>query len=353
MNLVKNFLKKIIKEKHSRIYCFIRLLKYSRNKEFITEINLINQNPNVLKFKSLGNENLGKNIFFIKLFGKKRGLGGFLHHTLLALYESDKLGFIPYVYYDENNPYKEKSILTTNNTYEYYFKQKENLTIDKVNKSNRVFYFNDAFLERIELELCKENTDMKAGYYINEDYLKALGKIAKNYLVLNENVIEYIQESINDKLENKIYNNAVLAVHARGTDYALNWKNHPNMVSVEDFFIEIDKALEQYNFEYIFLATDDSNRLEAFKNKYKEKLMYFSDVHRSSGKVNVALEKNNRENNAYLNGLEVIRDIYTLAQCQGLIAGLSQVSTMARIVNYTLDKRYIYKKIIDKGIYKK
>lgn len=352
MNKIKKFLKKIIKKEDSRIYCFIRLLKYGKNKDFIKEVNLINQNPNILKFKSLGNKNENKNILFAEILGKKQGLGAFLRKTLLILYEADKLGFIPYIFYDKNNFYREKSILTTNNTYEYYFKQKENLTIDKVNESKRVFYCTGNIIKRIEEDLYGKKVDLNAGYSVSEEYLEILGNVARKNLILNEQTTNYIKKSIKENLRNKIYNNKVLAVHVRGTDYALNWENHPNMVTVDDFFVEIDKALKIYNFEYIFLATDDSSRLEDFKCKYKEKLIYFSEVHRSSGKINIAYEKNDRENDAYLNGLEVIRDMYTLAQCQGLIAGLSQVSIMARIINYSLDKKYIYKKIIDKGIYK-
>ena len=120
----------------------------------------------------------------------------------------------------------------------------------------------------------------------------------------------------------------------------------------EDYFNVIDKAIIENGFEYIFLATDDSRKLELFIKRYNDKLIYFKDVHRSDGIVNVTFEKNDREHNNYLNGLECLRDIYTMSYCNGLVAGLSQVSVCARIVNRSLDKKFEFEKIIDNGIYR-
>ena len=42
--------------------------------------------------------------------------------------------------------------------------------------------------------------------------------------------------------------------------------------------------------------------------------------------------------------------MWTLAQCDGLVSGLSQVSSCARIVKESQGKQYIDLKIIDRGI---
>lgn len=119
---------------------------------------------------------------------------------------------------------------------------------------------------------------------------------------------------------------------------------------MKDYEYLIDEAIKKYNFTKIFLATDDNNILNEFKEKYKERLLYYKDVNRTDGTKSIVFENNQRENNNYLNGLEVLRDMYTLANCDGLIAGLSQVSFAARITKKSLNKEYNFLKIIDNGI---
>ena len=58
----------------------------------------------------------------------------------------------------------------------------------------------------------------------------------------------------------------------------------------------------------------------------------------------------NKEYSKYRKGLEVLRDVYTLASCGGLVAGLSHVSILARIVKYSFDKKYSYQNILSNGI---
>ena len=67
----------------------------------------------------------------------------------------------------------------------------------------------------------------------------------------------------------------------------------------------------------------------------------------------IAFEKVDQDRSRYDRGVDVLKDIYTLARCGGLIAGLSQVSIMARIICLSLEREYRYVKILNTGIYKK
>ena len=49
-------------------------------------------------------------------------------------------------------------------------------------------------------------------------------------------------------------------------------------------------------------------------------------------------------------GYEVLRDMYTLASCDGLVAGLSQVSYAARICKRSRNEKYDIEMILNKGI---
>ena len=54
----------------------------------------------------------------------------------------------------------------------------------------------------------------------------------------------------------------------------------------------------------------------------------------------------------YKLGLELLRDIYTLANCDSLVCGLSQVSFAARYVNLAIGKKFGEVVIIDHGVNK-
>ena len=57
-----------------------------------------------------------------------------------------------------------------------------------------------------------------------------------------------------------------------------------------------------------------------------------------------------RENHHYKLGLEVLRDMYTLSCCNGIIAGLSNVSIFARIVKLSRGCDFEFMNYLNKGI---
>ena len=177
--------------------------------------------------------------------------------------------------------------------------------------------------------------------------------MARKYLHLNPKTKSFFESSFHKVFPQGKEKKKVLGVHIRGTDFALPWEGHPNMVTVEDFFTAIDEVLDKEGgFHHIFLATDDNTRLAAFKERYGACLSYYEDVHRGEGVRLAILDALDRENTHYLDGLEALRDMYTLAACDGLIAGLSQISISARIRRLADYGSFEYMKILDKGLYR-
>lgn len=353
-NIFSNNKNKIKAEllKHKTLYLFLYLLKNRNNIKFSDKIFYPEK---FLQLSSYGKNNLDKNIYLIDISSEYMGFGAYFRWCVEALFEADRLGFIPVVKFGKLCPYNEKvGFELGTNSFEYYFKKVSDISLKEVYESKNVFLFNQTDLIRVERELgvYDENSSIICGYSFDEKYIKTMGRIVKKYISINDVTKEFIDKNIKDLFKNRNEKeNKVLAIHIRGTDFALKWDKHPNMVKPEDYFPIVDKAINDYKFNYIFLATDDSNLLTLFKEKYRDNLLYFKDVNRSDGKLNVAYVKNSRKNNNYLNGLEVVRDIYTMACCDGLIAGLSQVSISTRIINRSLEKTFEYEKIINKGIY--
>ena len=98
------------------------------------------------------------------------------------------------------------------------------------------------------------------------------------------------------------------------------------------------------------MATDDKKTVEQFQMAFGDKLVYYKDVVRSDGDETVMKSQSQRENHHYLLGLEVLRDMLTLAACDGLAAGLSQVSYSARIQKKSMGQEYRDLVVLNKGI---
>jgi hypothetical protein len=122
------------------------------------------------------------------------------------------------------------------------------------------------------------------------------------------------------------------------------------MVSVEEYIHATEKAMNEEKFEKIFLATDDQEAIQKFTESFGNIVCYYTDVIRTDGDETVMKSNCGRENHHYKLGLEVIRDMYTLSACDGIIAGLSNVSIFARIVKLSTCKDYEYMNYMNKGI---
>ena len=175
-----------------------------------------------------------------------------------------------------------------------------------------------------------------------------MSRIVRKYIRFNDDTERYVSKGVKRLgLENQ----KILGIHIRGTDYRKQYTNHPVYIDEHEVFERIDGLIEKY--DKLFLATDDKRVLKNFQEKYgADVICYYSDVVRSDGDKSVIFMKNQERqaNNRSLLGMEVIRDMYTLALCDGLIAGISQVAICAQIQKLSLKHKYEDLIIIDKGI---
>lgn len=347
--ILRSKIKKFLKQ-YSKLNYLQCVVRHIHDRDFVNKVLLLGHDPNAFYIKSYGEKNPERNILFIEINAM---MGYAYRYMLYALLEAERLGFTPVIRFNEACAYLEDHPINgTRNPFEYYFRQPSDVSLESVYESKRVFSFDVDHLSRIEKDLGNLNPETPVGYIVTESYLNELAQVARKYIKLNEVTGQYIGESMGRLFPVNFREKRILGVHIRGTDFALNWKDHPNMVMPNEFFSVMDHLLDgDEAFDYIFLATDDSSRLDAFKERYGEKLLYYKDVHREDGVTNIALSTLKRENTHYLDGLEVLRDMYTLAECNGLVAGLSQISIAARIVRLATKGAFEYMKILDKGLY--
>ena len=337
-----NYIYEKAKQYSKRLKFAINCFKRADSSRFVQQVENIGKEGNLVYLENYGKQQNNRNLFHVKMEYSGSGFFADYNHMIGLLYFADQYGLSPVVEYHKEFCYAEKHPVNgTSNPFEYYFKQPTEITLEELYQCNGVIRSRkengrDAFL-------LKEKGN---SYNITDVYIREMGAVVRKYLRLQPEVEKMI---INSKEQLFSKEEKVLGIHFRGTDFKRNYNGHPVNLTVEDYIKEIDELLKQ-DYDKIFVATDDIEALEKFRNCYGEKVVYYNDVTRSSENETVMKSISIRENHHYLLGVEVLRDMMTLAECDGLVAGLSQVSIAARIQKESYKKQYQDLMIINKGL---
>lgn len=321
-------------------YCFQRRKDY----RFVKNVMDVSNDSTLLNMDDMGGDLKQGYIYYIKMEPSYSGFFADHNRLLSLLFFADHYGLRPVIEYGEQYSYREVNPVNgTTNPFEYYFKQPCEIGLEELKQYKGI------------LRSRKENAALagklnyrpgSGGYGMSEDYIDALAKISKQYIKLNDIVGPDIDKDIKGIKQDK----KTLGVHVRGTDFKHNYNGHPICITPQEYLDSAISLVTEKMYEKVFLATDDSSTIKLFRKEFGDQLVYYSDVVRSDGEETVMHSAISRKNHHYLLGLEVLRDMYTLASCEGLIAGLSQVSYSARIQKESSGVGYQDLKIIDKGI---
>lgn len=299
-----------------------------------------------LQPKHYGKENKDKIIYYICEDNGNLGFFALYRYWVEYLYFADVCGYCPVISAGKEFAYgEEKRILGTRNPYEYYFCQPSGIGLQQVRSSYKVIYSHISHRQIVEIVYTGKNDN----YLYTQRYLQTMADIVKKYVKFNDNTMQFLKDGL-DAID--LSNKSVLGVHIRGTDFRMGYNNHPVYVTAEEYFDVIDKYLHSKKYDKIFIATDDSRILDQFIKRYGDLLCYYEDTIRNDKNVSVIFKKEVGKEYRYRAGLEVIRDMYTLASCDGLLAGISQVAICAQINKLAQGGWYNDLEIINKGIYK-
>tara|TARA_B100001741_G_C16533507_1_gene590715 strand:+ start:341 stop:1387 length:1047 start_codon:yes stop_codon:yes gene_type:complete len=304
---MKNFIKKII---YQRFYKPITEKKISLPKS-------------KFYFKKFGNLNPDKIFYVIQRtpgFGLFSNLSFVLNHIKIA----KDFGFIPVVDM-ENFPsiYNEKKkILNTMNSWEYYFEQLSNITLDEVYKSKNVILTENNFYSK--------NEDFFANITDSND----LVEILRNNVRLKNSKYKLLSH-----LKKKLFDNKkTLGVHFRGTTYKTAGVVYA--ATTNQMINKINEILKENNYDQIFLVTEDLKNFNSIVNYFGDKIIFLKTSLRGSSDLEV-WDNYPRERHRYKLGRDILLETYLLSYCEGYIDIDTNPREIAHALNlYKNQKRY-------------
>ena len=273
---------------------------------------------------------------------RSSGFFAIMRRTLNGLAFSEHFGFVPVITWGEGIKYYERDLeAVTTNAFEYYFLQPSEVKYTEVSECSSVIKYMLS-----HEKYCMERAASDLSYTADQAEINKLAQLYKKYIHLNEKTKEYIDESVYRLLKGK----HTLGIHVRGTDMKEKWRNHPIVGTTEEYLVAAKEEFSTGKYEQILLCTDDQNVLDMFLESFGDILIYYSDVARTTGSVGVFIKDMEREQHRYKLGLEVLRDVYALADCDALVCGLSQVAFAARYIKGASGQEYKQLVLVDHGV---
>lgn len=335
--------------KHKNLYIFSRWLQHINDLDFYELLRGYYESDGdalVCKINNYKQISINPIIYEIFIGTDKIEIAGFcavFYQVLLYLDFAYKMNFVPYVFWGPKfQYYDEKMCDKYENAFEYYF--------EPIKPDGIIHYDGTRYPH---LRAIYRHTEIKKDSFYestkDEDKIKQIARLYTKYIHLNIETKQYLVKTMSPVFDGK----SILGVHFRGTDFKQGLADHPVMITVEDYIESVSELFSSGEYDAIFIATDDSEALERFKYRFGEKLLFYDDVLRSRTDVSVHNLQSERPLHHYKLGLEIIRDVYSLACCDGLVCGMSNVSFMARYVNVSIGKSYKKVVVLDHGLYEK
>lgn len=259
-----------------------------------------------------------------------------LSRTLLLCKYADEKGYFPTFYYKKKSHYTEEgTIFGTRVFLEYFF---EKPCADIMDSEIAWTAYNSA----AHLSQFRKCNHIK----LQEIYAEMMGKFFR----FNEKTMKKLIACEKETLPE---NEKILGVKYRGTDYNVSFKDHPIPATVNELLEKVNRLIDIGYYQSIYLATEDAEALEAFKERYGKKLHYITTMNRYEyGESHIDNSKRSDvQYPAYTEGLNLLKDLWVLSKCNGFIGSRCGVSDFAIVFNKVYsNQRFNDTIILDKGI---
>lgn len=312
-----NIVYRLLTSKEYRNYC----ADYSRN-------------GRIFQFQHLGDENPGRNIYFIQDGNNVQGMFSLIVWSLRRLEVADKFNYTPVMTWTDDIP---SAVAGYTNQFLLYFQPVSDVTVESARHSTDVAYarpWDRAY-------------GSPAGpYEFSQEEVVRLTRIYQKYMKLQPELQMRIDRDIREVFGKT--SGKVLGVHVRGVDWRkTKVVRHPVALTEEEYLARAKEMMLELGYEKIFLASDSEGTIDLFRVEFGDQLITTQAIRTPTG--GDALVIFDEKNDAFQLGFEVLRDAYALAACDALLCGLSYVSYGARIINQTRDAHYEKVVVLDKG----
>ena len=332
--------------RHSRLNCIQKCLRKCGDKKFAYYVSGYMKDPDILFFEKKGEEYPDRYFYDIYIDCPSKGFFALLNQTIDALKYAKRFNITPVITWSDRCLYKESNEINGSvNPFNYYYEMPDEFTGEDIKAAAHVLEYNyyQRSLDRNTSFGVVSKTIVENNCY--DQYIEQSAQIYREFIKLKQPIVDMLESSKRSiRFEGKI-----LGVHVRATDFKNAYVNHAVAVEENEYIDAVHTALIRHSFDKIFLATDERSVVENFKKEFGDMVIFCNDVFRSSDGNAVHFSSDGRENHKYKLGLEVIRDMQLLAECDGIIGGYSNVCITAQIVKKSKFLEYEYINIIDKG----
>lgn len=275
-----------------------------------------------------------ENPTYVIRFFDREGLMSILFKSLGQIeYAIDK-GYVPFVDMEHYaNMYKQKGI----NAWECFFQQP-------------IVEYGGGYSKKRILSACWGNLNSTDLFYsasgdIQKKFsrYKEKGAFFEQHIKVQNSILSTVSE-----IENEKQTGDCIGVLLRGTDYtSLKPKAHPIQPNVEEAIVKIDEFKSKYGGK-IFIVTEDANIKAALQEKYGDDLIVLEDDYIANYQDGKMLSDCIDREQRIESGKKYLIKIILLSRCKYLIAGMTNGSLMALIMN---KGQYEDSYVFDKGVY--
>lgn len=166
--------------------------------------------------------------------------------------------------------------------------------------------------------------------------------IMKEYMPVSAALNDRVRECL-DRLP---FHNSkkILGILCRGTDYTnIRPYNHPVQPPLEAVFAKADEFMHNYGCDYCYLATEDQEILNAFRNKFQSRLLTTQEIYYESALKDTINETNSKRCiDAHQKNMEYLTALILLSKCQFFIGGRTSGTVVSMLLSKGFDAEYIW-----------
>jgi len=191
-----------------------------------------------------------------------------------------------------------------------------------------IYFYNQTPLENFDEvhPATTLNSDINSPI-IQRDPLIKLHKALTHFDYFNNKIFKQCKEAGVDNV-------GALGVHVRGTDH----HEHGELLKLEYYFTIIDEELVSQTYNHLYLMTDETRIVDAFRDKYGDFVKINTGITRSSSTTAIHYSQNPFPEKLVL---DVMTDAISLAACEKIIVTASNVAGYSLMVNPYIKYRQI------------